>query len=97
MKNIRKFLGQEGYFKKEKKKEYNKIIEFTSKLPLKENISNIYEKEINNFFKRNKSLNFLKFYLNKQWKEYFLNKSLELNKIEIKFRTNNAIQCYREL
>ena len=79
-----------------KKKEYNKIIEFTSKLPLKENISNIYEKEINNFFKRNKSLNFLKFYLNKQWKEYFLNKSLELNKIEIKFRTNNAIENYNK-
>jgi len=35
LKNIRKFLGQEGYLKKENKKEYNKIIDFASKLPLK--------------------------------------------------------------
>ena len=96
MKNIRKFLGQEGYLKKENKKEYNKIIDFASKLPLKKNISNNYEKEINTFFKKNKNLNILKDYLNKQWKEYFINKSLELNKIEVKFRTNNAIENYNK-
>ena len=96
MKNIRKFLGQEGYLKKENKKEYNKIIDFVSKLPLKKNISNKYVKEINTFFKKNKNLNILKDYLNKQWKEYFINKSLELNKIEVKFRTNNTIENYNK-
>ena len=41
-------------------------------------------------------MNILKDYLNKQWKEYFINKSLELNKIEVKFRTNNTIENYNK-
>ena len=41
-------------------------------------------------------MNILKDYLNKQWKEYFINKSLELNKIEVKFRTNNVIENYNK-
>ena len=62
----------------------------------KKNIFNNIEKITNVFFKIKKELKFFEIYIKSQWYEYFKNKSLYLDFLLIKYRTNNAPENYNK-
>lgn len=94
LKNCRKKLQKEGYTSLKKFADYNILMNYVAQLPFVYNIDKSIKKNINSFFKDKKKYSFFKSYLLDQWVEFFVNNSLKLNNITIKFRTNNAIENY---
>ena len=70
------------------------LMNYVAQLPFVYNIDKSIKKNINSFFKDKKKYSFFKSYLLDQWVEFFVNNSLKLNNITIKFRTNNSIENY---
>ena len=97
LKNIRKYLIKNGFGCKEKKNNYQYLINECYKLPFIENINKNIVKSINNICKKDKIYkDFNKYFIN-QWSEYFNNKSLCLKDIDKKFRTNNSLENFNRI
>ena len=99
MKNIYKYLLKKQYTMKKNKKHYNYIIKSVYKLPFKDNIDKIIEKEIKNICKKNKFYNYKDFgkYFEDQWVKYFKDKSLVLRNIHKKAKTNNSLENFNRM
>ena len=97
LKNIRKYLVKNGFTTKKKLEDYKYIIDNCYKLPFKKNIEKNIEKEIKMLFKKNKIYNHFLDYFNNQWVDYFKNKTLCLENINIKFRTTNSLENFNRI
>lgn len=93
--NIRKYLQKHGFTIKKNIKKYDTIMNICKKLPFinkKFNDISIFLNEENEL--TNEELNDFILYFNTTWIEYFKNNSLKLNKISVKFRTNNCLERF---
>ena len=97
LKNIRKYLIKNGFGRKEQNNNYQYIIKECYKLPFIENINkNIVNSMIKICKKNILFKDFNKYFIN-QWSEYFINKTLCLKDINIKFRTNNSLENFNRI
>ena len=97
LKNIRKYLVKNGFTKKDNISHYNCIIIRYHNFPLKQNIDKTISKEINTWFIINKHYKYFYVYFKKQLLEYFKNKVLYLNEINIKFGKTNSQENFNRV
>jgi len=94
LKNIRKYLIQNGFTKNVNKAKYDYIIQNCYKLPFIEDINKNICKEINKIFK--KKGDYFKFnkYFTSTWSCYFKNGALCLKNVNIKICTHNSLENF---
>ena len=92
MKNIYKYLLKNKYTVKSNKSHYNYIIKRVYELPFKLNIEKNIDKEIKKICKENIFYKEFFNYFLAEWSKYFKDKSLVLNDVHIKVRTNNSLK-----
>ena len=95
MKNIYKYLLKNKYTLKINKNHYNYIIKSVYELPFKFKIEKNIDKEIKKICKKNSFYKDFCDYFLEEWSKYFKDKSLVLNDVHIKVRTNNSLENFK--
>ena len=94
MQNIYKYLLKNKYTVKSNKSHYNYIIKSVYELPFKLNIEKNIDKEIKKICKKDIFYKDFCNYFLAEWSKYFKDKSLVLNDVHIKVRTNNSLENF---
>ena len=97
MKNIRSYLQSNKYTQTINSKHYKYIMNKVYQLSFKKDIDIIIDNEIKVIYKKDKFYKDFYTYFNRQWSPYFKNKTLMLNGMETKFRTNNSIENFNRI
>ena len=98
LQNIRKFLQKNNFTTLKNKNLYNIVINFCKSLPFLNLNENKIKRKMEDAFKNYKSeLSGFISYFNENWLRYFIDGTLNLNGINVKFRTNNCLENFNRI
>ena len=98
LQNIRKFSQKNNFTTLKNKNLYNIVINFCKSLPFLNLNENKIKRKMEDVFKNYKSeLSGFISYFNENWLRYFIDGTLNLNGIYVKFRTNNCLDNFNRI